>query len=256
GSGYSVHRVEGELQGLLGELSAWAGWLAFDADDHDDATRYLQDALVQARLTDDPQLEARALTYICLLTRDRRPRESLQCAEAALRLARGWATPRLVALLHLRAARAHASLHEPKAFSREIAKAKSQLDHGTHYDDPLYVQFVTPQEVAGITGLSHLAMNKPERAVAEFRAITDNPDPSYRRNIGYYTVRLAEAAFQQHDVSQASEIGLSAIPLVAGLGSSRTARHLRALRASIDPHRVTVPAARDFADAYQDIFNP
>jgi transcriptional regulator with XRE-family HTH domain len=256
GANYTVHRGADELQALLGELNAWAGWLAFDADDHDGARRYLQDALVQARLTDDPQLEVRALSYICLVTRDRRPQQSLQCAEAALRLARGWATPRLTTLLHLRAARAHATLREPKAFGREIANAKGQLDRGVHDDDPLYVHFVTPQEVAGITGLSHLAMGDPRRAATEFRALIENPDHRYERNRGYYTVRLAEAVAQQHDIRQASEIGLSAIPLVTKLGSGRTARHLHALRTTIEPHRATIPVAQDFTDAYDEAFAP
>ena len=191
----------------------------------------LQDARLDARLIDDPALEVRALSYICLLNRDRRPRESLRCAEAALQRARAWATPRLLALLHLRAARANASLDERKVFSREIANAKSQLAHGA---------------------LSYLAMDQPERAAAEFRRITENPDANYKRNTGYYTGRLAEAGARQHDISQAGEIGLGAIPTVRELGSARTMRHLRSLRRTLEPHRVAVPAARDFIDAYED----
>lgn len=249
---FSVHRVAGELQSLAGELSAWAGWLAFDADDRAQAATLLQDALLHARLIDDPRLEVRALSYICLLNRDRRPRESLQCAEAALQRARAWATPRLLALLHLRAARANASLDERKAFSRDIANAKSQLEHGVHDDDPLYIRFVGEMEVAGITGLSYLAMDQPERAAAAFRRITENPDANYKRNTGYYTVRLAEAVARQHDISQAGEIGLGAIPTVRELGSGRSMRHLRSLRRTLEPHRAAVPAARDFIDAYEE----
>jgi transcriptional regulator with XRE-family HTH domain len=252
GPDFSVHGVGGELQSLAGELSAWSGWIAFDADDRTEAASLLQDALLHARLIDDPALEVRALSYICLLNRDRRPRESLQCAEAALQRARGWATPRLLALLHLRAARASASLNERKAFSREIANAKTQLEHGVHDDDPLYIRFVGHMEVAGITGLSYLAMDQPGRAATEFRRITDNPDATYKRNTGYYTVRLAEAVARQHDISQASEIGLGAIPAVRELGSARTMRHLRSLRSALEPHRSAVPAARDFIDAYEE----
>lgn len=251
---YSLHQVGGELQSLLGELSAWAGWLALDANDHTDANRYLQDALVQARLADDPRLEVRALTYICLLTRDRRPRESLQCAQAALRLARGWSTPRLTALLHLRAARAHAALGEPKGFGREMAHAQSQLDHGAHEDDALYIHFVTPMEASGIAGLSYLALGKPERAEREFRDITENPDTTYRRNLSYYTVRRAQAAAAYNDIGGASEIGLGALPLVAGLESGRTSNLLADLYATIEPHRQAIRPAGDFVDAYTAAF--
>jgi hypothetical protein len=251
---YSLHHVGDELQGLLGELSAWAGWLAFDAEDHARAGHYLQDALVRARLADDPRLEVRAFTYICLLTRDRRPRESLQCAQAALRLARGWSTPRLTGLLHLRAARAHAALGEAKAFGREMAHAYSHLDRGPHEDDPLYVGFVTPMEAAGIAGLSYLALGKPDRAASEFQNIAENPDPFYRRNVAYYTVRFAQATAAGNDIAGASEIGLEAIPVVAGLESSRTHRLLGDLRTMVEPHRRSAPAAGDFADAYAAAF--
>lgn len=252
---YSLQQVGGELQSLLGELSAWAGWLALDANNHGEANRYLQDALVQARLSNDPRLEVRTLTYICLLTRDRRPRESLQCAEAALRLARGWSTPRLTALLHLRSARAHAALREPKGFGREMAHALAQLDRGSHEDDPLYIHFVSPMEATGITGLSYLALGKPERAESEFRAITENPDPIYRRNVSYYTVRQAQAAAAGNDVSTASEIGLRAVPLVAALESGRTRHVLDDLRSTVHPHSRTVPAAGAFLEAYAAAFS-
>ena len=186
--------------------------------------------------------------------RDRRPRESLQCAQAALRLARGWSTPRLTGLLHLRAARAHAALGEAKAFGRETAHAYSQLDRGPHEDDPLYVGFVTPMEAAGIAGLSYLALGKPDRAASEFRNIAENPDPVYRRNVAYYTVRWAQATAARNDIAGASEIGLEAIPIVAGLDSSRTRRLLGDLRVTVEPHRRSVPVARVFADAYTAAF--
>ncbi len=120
--------------------------------------------------------------------------------------------------------------------------------------DPEYVRFVTPGEITGITGLSYLAMGRPDRAAQSFAAIVEHPDPSYRRNLAYYTVRLAEAAALDHDIDTASSVGLTAIPLVAELGSARTARNLRAVRTRIEPHRRSLPAARDFATAYDDTF--
>jgi hypothetical protein len=251
---FSVHDVEGELHALHGELGAWSGWLAFDADDHTRARSHMHDALVTARLLDDPRLEVRAMSYLCLLALASRPRESLQCAEAALRLARGWAPPRLKALLHMRAARAHASLDQAKAFGREMAHALAQLDRGDDETDPVYVRFVTPGEATGIAGLSYLAMGRPDRAARSFAEIVQHPDPTYRRNVGYYTVRLAEATALDHDIETASTVGVTAIPLVSGLGSARTARNLRVVRARIEPHRRALPAARDFAAAYDDTF--
>jgi hypothetical protein len=244
--------VRDALQTVRGDLACWVGWLAFDADRRDQARRYLQEAVVEARLTDDPFLEVRALTYMCLLTLDGRPRESLQCAQAAQRLAAGWSTPRLAALLHLRAARAHAAMADERAFHREWAKATTLLDQATRDDEPTYVHFVGTAEASGIAGLSYLAMGRPDRAATMFRAIIERPDPSYRRNVGYYTVRLAEALGRQGDLAGASAAGRDAIPLVAGLDSGRTARFLGQFRRAIQPHLASSVEARDFADLYDD----
>jgi hypothetical protein len=248
-------RVGESLQGQVGELSAWAGWLAFDDDRRAEANYYIQDALTQARLADDPALEVRALSYLCLLARQQgRPRMSLQCAEAGLRLAKGWATPRLVALLHLRAAQGHASLGEASAFRKELAKATGQLDRGAHADDPLYIGFMTPQELTGLTGVSYLALGQPDRAAEAFLEVVDAPDPSRPRNVTYYKVRLAQALAVEGDISQASDVALDAVDDVAALASSRTTRRFAALRDTIEPHGATVPKAHDFVDAYDVTF--
>lgn len=242
------------IQNVLGDLACWLGWLAFDADRRDQAHRYLHDAVLSARLTDDPFLEVRTMASLSLLALEVRPREALQCAQAAQRLAAGWATPRLAALLHLRAARAHAAMNDERAFAREIAKATAQVDRGPDPDEPAYVQFVGPAELSGITGLSYLAMRRPERASALFRDIVDNPDASYRRNMGYYTVRLAESLGRQGDITGACAVARQAVNLVAGLESSRTVRFLSQFRRSVQPHVSASAEARDFAGAFDDVY--
>jgi hypothetical protein len=136
-----------------------------------------------------------------------------------------------------------------------VANALSQLDRGVTATDPVYIRFVTPGEITGITGLSYLAMGRPDRARRSFAEIVGHPDPAYQRNLGYYTVRLAEAAALDHDIDAASTVGMTAIPLVSQLRSVRTARKLRAVRARVEPHS-SVSAARDFADAYDAAFVP
>jgi transcriptional regulator with XRE-family HTH domain len=246
--------VRNGIQSLVADLDWWLGWLAFDADRRDQALRYLQEALLSARLIDDPFLEVRTMASLSLLALDVRPREALQCAQAAQRLAGGWITPRLAALLHLRAARAHAALTDERAFAREIAKAAAQLDRGPGPDEPLFVQFVGPGELSGITGLSYLAMRRPDRASALFRDIVDNPDPAYGRNVSYYTVRLAESLGRQGDISGACTVARQAVNLVAGLESTRTTRFLGQFRRAVAPHLAASAEARDFADAYDDVY--
>jgi helix-turn-helix protein len=243
------------LQAQLGALSAWAGWLAFDQGRYELAEHHLHDALMQARVTDDPVLEVRALAAMCLVYgRQNRPRMALQCADTGLRVASGWGTPRQFALLHLRRANAHARLGERSAFTADVAHAAKALDRGPHLDDPLHIQFVGPQELHSMVGASWLRLAEPDRAIPELRTILDGPDSRRQRNLALATVTLGRAIAGSGDITQASEIGAGVVDTVAALHSGRTAKDLAILRRTIDPHRSTVPAARDFAEQFDAAF--
>ncbi|WP_307847354.1 hypothetical protein [Micromonospora sp. D93] len=238
------------LQSALADLSIEAAWLAIDADRRSEARPYLHEAITRARIADDPQVEVRALTHLSLLIRESQPGESLHCAEAALRISAGWATPRLTTLLHLRRAPAYAVLGDAGGFSREMTKARRELDRGTHEDDQGFVHFVNAQELNGIEGLSYLALGRSERAVRSLRAITVNPSPSHRRNQVYYTVRLSEAAYQQGDVNEAARIALDVLPTVNQINSKRVSQHLAQVRRDMAAPRQATTTTRQFVDAY------
>ncbi|WP_247680363.1 hypothetical protein [Micromonospora sp. C97] len=238
------------LQSALADLSIETAWLAIDADRRSEARPYLHEAITRARIADDPQVEVRALTHLSLLIRESQPGESLHCAEAALRISAGWATPRLTTLLHLRRAPAYAVLGDASGFSREMTKARRELDRGPHEDDQGFVHFVNTQELNGIEGLSYLALGRPERAVQSLRAITANPSPSHRRNQVYYTVRLSEATYQQGDVNEAARIALDVLPAVRQINSKRVSQHLAQVRGSLAAPLQATTTTRQFVDAY------
>ncbi|RAO45770.1 hypothetical protein GAR06_03288 [Micromonospora saelicesensis] len=238
------------LQSALADLSIEAAWLAIDADRRSEARPYLHEAITRARIADDPQVEVRALTHLSLLIRESQPGESLHCAEAALRISAGWATPRLTTLLHLRRAPAYAVLGDASGFGREMAKARQDLDRGSHEDDQGFVHFVNSQELNGIEGLSYLALGKPERAVQSLRSITANPSPGHRRNQVYYTVRLSEAACQQGDVNEAARIALDVLPAVRQINSKRVSQHLAQVRRNLAAPQQATRASHQFVDAY------
>lgn len=245
-------KIREGLQASLGDLEGWAGWLALDSERRPESQHYLQAALVRARLNDDAALEVRALQQLSMLLRDSQPADSLRYAEAALRVSAGWASPRLTTLLHLRAARAHASLHDEGAFLRSMGTAKSHFEKGTRDDDPTYIRFVSELEVAGIEGLSYLIMDKPTKAAEIFRSAAARPEPVYLRNHGLCTVRLAEAIRGEGDVATASQIALDALPALTALRSARTSNCYAALRRRLGTYADEVPAARDFAEAYDE----
>ncbi|SCE69579.1 hypothetical protein GA0070216_101415 [Micromonospora matsumotoense] len=239
------------LQSALADLVVETAWLAIDADRRSEAKPYLNEAITRARLADDQQAEVRALSCLSmLLIRDDRPGESLHCSDAAFRSSAGWATPRLTTLLHLRAARAYASLQDASGFTREMAKAKHAFHRGTSDDDLPFLNFVTAQELNGIAGLSYLALNRPDRAAESFRAITMSPSPAFRRNQAYYTVQLADAMYRQGDVNGAAHHGQDALLAVSQMSSGRVNRLLAQVRKNVGRHRQASSETRQFVAAY------
>ncbi|MEV0002262.1 helix-turn-helix transcriptional regulator [Micromonospora sp. NPDC050980] len=237
------------LQSALAHLAIQAAWLAIDADRRPEARPYLNEAIARARVADDAHVEVRALTCMSLLLREERPAEAMHCAEAALRAAAGWTTPRLTTLLHLRSAHAHAILRDTFGFDREMTKARRAFEAGSHEDDPPFISFVTEQEVRAINGLSYLALDRPDRAAACFRAITASPPDAHRRNRVYSTVQLARASIRQGDVPGAANAALAVLPELHQVRSGRTLRVLAEVRSGLDAHRA-VPEARQFFEVY------
>jgi transcriptional regulator with XRE-family HTH domain len=240
------------LAEVAGQLGAWVGWTAYDADRFAMSRHYYQETLLLARMNDDRPLEARVLSYMCLQAQLRgRPREAIGLAETALRVSSGWATPRLAALLHLRSARAHAGSQDAAGFRRELARAKNEFGQGDSADDPPWIRSLTPAEVAGIEGMSYAALGQPDRAAGQFRVALGLAEAAFARNACYYQVRLAEALHEAGDLTGSCETAAGAVPAVAAIRSSRTRNRLAALRRKALP---SSPAAREFTDRYDEAF--
>ncbi|MFC8850410.1 MULTISPECIES: hypothetical protein [unclassified Micromonospora] len=238
------------LQSALAELACQAAWLTIDAERRTETRPFLHEAISRARLADDPRVEVRALSCLSLLTREDRPGESLHCAESALRVSAGWATPRLTALLHMRRAHALAVLTDTSGFDREFAKSRQEFDRGLHEDDLPFIHFVDEQELTGLQGMAHLALGRPGRAAEAFRTIAEAPAATYRRNQLLYTLEFANAAYLQGDVNGAARTALNALPLLHQMSSGRVTQLFGRVRSSLGRPQRSTAATREFVDAY------
>jgi DNA-binding XRE family transcriptional regulator len=247
----SYSRQVGEaLQDCLGDLEVQTGWLAHDAERRQEARRYLNEAVIRARLRDDPRLEVRALQQLSMLVQNANPPEAIRSAEAARRIAAPWATPRLTALLHLRATLAHAKAGNASDFGRELVRAKMEFSQGPAPDDQPYLHFVNDLEMSSIEGAGHLALNRPDRAASLFEEGLTNPDPVFQRNLVLNKVYLTQALYEQGDYAEAGNSAVEIVLAVASLKSRRTRKRLASLRAGFARTAPHVPAARDFIEAY------
>lgn len=246
------HRVGHALQSVLGELECWIGWFALDAERRPESRRYLHEAILRARLQDDPRLEVRAMATMALLVRPSHPQESLHCAEAARRISTGWATPRIMTLLNLRAALANAALGDVSGFHREMAKALNTFDSGSHEDDPEYIKFVTRVEVGTTEAQAYVELGQAGKAAKAYGALVASPDPTYRRNQVGCSVLHARAVFLQGDIEESSQLALEVLSAVATLQSKRTTKRFASLRDRLGDHSSRSPLAREFVTAYDE----
>ncbi|MEU8374399.1 helix-turn-helix transcriptional regulator [Micromonospora sp. NPDC048894] len=241
------------LQASLADLAVETAWLAHDADRRAAARPYLHEAIARARLADDLQVEARALAQLALLAWKSQPTESLHCADAALRVSAGWATPRLRTLLHLRRACAFAELNDRSAFEREMRNARQQLERGTREEDPEFTHFVNFQEVQGLEALSLLSLDQPNRAAEALRDAIANGSPTHRRNQVYYRVRLVEATYREGDVNEAARMAVDLLPEVRQMNSGRVTRHLADIRSTVGQLPRPAAPVRDFIEAFDGV---
>ena len=250
--GYTVG-VTRALEVLSGDLGAWAGWLATDAGRHQAAYRYLQETIAQARMADCPGSELHALENSCiLLNLIGRPQQSLQAAHTALRIAGDRATPRVQAIFHMRAARAHAHLGNQFGFSEHTDAAKRAIDRLDQQREPAWTYFLRPSTLEALTGVSLLELGDAKRAVESLYTITSGRDPDLQRAHVYYTVQLARSLARLGDTDEAGKIAIAVLPKVLEISSEWSRRDLCKLRNVLSRHPAAGANARNFVDAYDE----
>lgn len=237
------------LDALAGDLGAWAGWLAIDSGRYDAAERYLQHTMTHARLSGAQLTELRALENLCLLYDVTGSHQrSLKAATTAICVADNWAPSRLLAILHMRKARAHARLGDANGFAEETGWAERELDRGTTGSEPGWTHFLTHSTFGSLTGLSALALGQSGEAADYLRPLADCPDPALPCESIYAQVILARAQLARGEVKEASALGLGALPAAWSVSSNMIDRELRSLRDGL--RKAGGPEAWDFVGAY------
>ena len=245
--------VREALEALSGDLGAWAGWLAIDAGRYAVAQRYLQETITHARFSQYLPAELRAMENMCVLyDLVARPRQALQAAQSAQRMAGEKASPRLRAILHMRAARAWARLGKADEFERETSAAKRVLALAPNGDEPQWTRFLTPLSLAGLTGVSRLALGQTARAENELRQVASGQPFDRRWAAAYYTVQLAQAAANLGDSAEAGRLAQQALPNVMAMSSDWLHRDTRVLRNQLARTSDAKVAAREFVAAYDE----
>ncbi|WP_172383967.1 tetratricopeptide repeat protein [Streptomyces sp. MNP-20] len=224
-----------------GELAISVGWLAHDSGRFDDARSHYAEALATARMSGDPAVEAHAFCNTAFLARDAgRPREAVRAAQAAARAARQVASPRLLSLIALREAGGWAGLGDRAGCERALSQAHALFDRGPGPQDPEWMTFYGPAELAGLEAQCWSALGHWERASRHAHRAADvaaAQTPEFTRNIALYTAELADDLARAGRPDEAAAAGLRVLALLDEVQSSRIQGMLATTARLLLPHR-------------------
>ena len=222
------------LQELGAQLAQHAGRLSFDAGHDDNAHHWWLEAMKWSRLTDADSVGPLAMASIALQASEQhRPRETIDLAQAAQRIAGRSAPPRLRSLLLAREALGHAGAGDRQGARAALGRARSLADQ-EHSDDPIWLSFYGPADLVSHERLVALAANDVVAAEDRARAALALNDPvaSPRNNVLYLT-RLAEILVRRREIDESTAIVRQATEAATDLKSARVKRALHAVSQSL-----------------------
>lgn len=242
--------VGDQLHSLSGELIEHAGWLAFDAGRRDEARRWWLEALLHARMGDDPDIEAIVLASMSNAAGNHKNgRQAVDLALNAAKIARrGRSTPRFQSMLAAREAMGHAHLGDFKSAAAALDRAHVGLDRGAHDDDSAWLNFWGPpdlasytKEVALVAGESRAAEESARRAVAAVDA------SQFPRNHASYQASLG-GVLAERDLDEALPVIAQAAQKAANLNSARVRSKVKLVVSNLRDRHGDVARVRELAD--------
>jgi hypothetical protein len=218
-----------ELAGLTAEN---AGWIAFDADRHDDAQRWWLEAMKWARLADADSVGAVTMASMARQASDQgRPREAIDLASSGASTA---ATPRLKSVLLAREALGHAGAGDATSARAALRRARPLAERPRHEADPSWLEFYGPADFAGHERRAMLMLGDTAAAETAARTALDLNDPvAYPRNRALYLIGLANVLAQRREIDEGTAVAKQATVAATGLNSPRVTRELRTVTQSL-----------------------
>ncbi|WP_405088869.1 hypothetical protein [Microbispora sp. NBC_01389] len=247
--------VARRLFSAAAEASRICGWCAFDSGDTAAAERHYLGAARAAASAQDPVVAANLFAFWAMA----RYSEgdifgALDYVNEALRNARRTGSPRVIAMVHARAARAYAKSGDLRA-SRHAEEAAFAAYHraGHPDDEPACVYWVCPAELHSWAASNASDLGDPRRALAHYAAAVSPhegeayDDDAYPRSRALRLSREAHAHLSLRDVDAAVHTADRAVQAMGGVNSARSTTTLTKLRTKLQAHQ-QLPAVREFLD--------
>jgi hypothetical protein len=232
GAGTYDPRLERDLHAAAGELAEVVGWLAYDAEAHDQCRRMNQESLYFSRLAGDTTIELLTLQNASMHAASQgRPREALQIARSVLegdyRL-----SSRLRALFLTRKARALAQGGDESAL-RLIPEIRSLFLDGVSDGDPAWAWWIDERELAWHEAMVQRDLGLANQAIAHFeRSVVATPATEIRSQY-LHRAFLLQAQIENSTYDAAEQTIQQLIPLAAEVASTRTVVLLRSVTSQL-----------------------
>ncbi|GAB3801187.1 tetratricopeptide repeat protein [Micromonospora zhanjiangensis] len=239
------------LHAAAGELLRLAGWLSFDDGHHSRAQRFWIAGLYQANAAGDRGLGANILGFMSCQAKDLgQVRQAVTLAETA-RASYPATSPKVTAILDLRAAEAYANERSVPETRRALDNAFDRLtDNRSEHGDPDWSYWIDEAQAHAQAGYCHVRLGDWPRARDHLRtALRLQGDQCSREGALRKTLLATTYVRQSHpDLDKAIALGDQAVQTLTGqVTSARCGKHVHNLVGALGPYRRN-PAVRRFCD--------
>jgi transcriptional regulator with XRE-family HTH domain len=205
-----------ELQGVTAAAMDQAGWLACDAGWQQRARQWWLETCHVADLAGITETRVSALAAMAWQASNTPggSRETVDLVQAAKTAAREGQPPSpiLLSLLAAREAIGHAQTGDRAAAVSTIGQARQWLDHGRRGDEPFWLDFWGPADLAWHETQVALATGNGKSAEVTARSALSNADTeAFPRNHTFYTVGLASILTRLGQLDEAISVTSDAI---------------------------------------------
>lgn len=244
------------LHSIAAELARLTGWTYFDARQYNQARAYFTESLGLAKAIDDRQFMANVLACMSLqATYQDKPGDALALVTAAQDQARGaeGTTPRVLAMLAMREAFAHAALGDHGATHRAISEAHTHFGRiGPSDPDPAWVSYFDEPKLIVDTGIAHGRLGEAALAEPLIADALRREHRSNHRGRAFHAFWLARTQLQRGKLDEACHTARDALAPAAAVSSQRVAGHLREFYEQLEPFR-REPAAVAFEARLREV---
>ncbi|MEU5541039.1 hypothetical protein AB0G85_01325 [Streptomyces sioyaensis] len=229
------------LHSIAAELARLTGWTYFDARQYNQARAYFTESLGLAKAIDDRQFMANVLACMSLqATYQDKPGDALALVTAAEDQARDaeGTTPRVLAMLAMREAFAHATLGNHSATHSAISEAHTRFSRISSDDpDPPWVAYFDEPKLIVDTGIAHGRLGEAALAEPLIADALRREHRSNHRGRAFHAIWLARTQLQRGKLDEACHTAMDALAPAAAVSSQRVAGHLREFCEQLEPFR-------------------